>query len=208
MRRTDLVAMPSVVAAVLLLCGCSSSSSGASATAKRDATHTGLDANLPRGAPQPSAARDCASSGQHGLTRQSLQQSLVVGPIRLGGLGAELRGTGLPQTRSVHGGYPVLEAIATLKAGATVVLAVPRAERRYVALVYDKSKFRDDGLYRLRSLDSAVRFEACRDPAFNHGISQFDGGIVLARRRCFSLDFWVAGDKRRITRRLPLGAHC
>jgi hypothetical protein len=137
-----------------------------------------------------------------------LQQSLVVGPIRLGGLGAELTRSGLPQTRGVHGGYPVLEAIVTLEAAATVVLSVPPAERGYIALVYDKSKFRDDGLYQVRNLDSVVRFEACRDRAFNHGISQFDGGIVLASRRCFSLDFWVAGDKRRITRRLPVGGNC
>jgi hypothetical protein len=122
--------------------------------------------------------------------------------------GEELGRTGLQQTRAVRGDYPVLESIVELQAGATVILSVARDQRRDVALICDKSKFRDDGLYRIGNLDSVVRFQACKDLAFNNGISQFDGGIVVAHRRCFSLDFYIAGNKRRITRRLPLRAGC
>jgi hypothetical protein len=72
-----------------------------------------------------------------------------------------------------------------------------------VALIYDTSKFRDDGAYRIRDLDSVVRFEACKNPRFNHGLSQFDGGVVVAGRRCFTLDFYIRGHRGKIERRLP-----
>jgi hypothetical protein len=48
-----------------------------------------------------------------------------------------------------------------------------------------------------------VRFEACKDPHFNHGFSQFDGGVVVAGRRCFTLDFYIRGRPGKIERRLP-----
>jgi hypothetical protein len=46
-------------------------------------------------------------------------------------------------------------------------------------------------------MDDVVRFEACADPTFNHGYSQFDGGFVVAGRRCFSLDIYVNGHRYR-----------
>ena len=198
-----------VLAAVVILAGCSGASSRSAATVKTTSRPTTvLRPALPRETPTPGAVRDCASSGQHGVTAESLHQALVVGPISLGGLGSELARRGLESQRGVGGRFLSLEAIAVLKAGSRVVLSVPPAERDRVALIYDKSKFRGDGLYRVRDLDSVVKFEACRDPAFNQGISQFDGGIVVADRRCFSLDFYIEGDKAKITRRLPIAARC
>ena len=208
MLRTEVAALAALVAVVVILSGCSAATSRSAPTWTRSTQTAQLPARVPRGTPHADVVRDCASSGQHGVTAQSLTQSLIVGPIALGGLGAELTRSGLPQTPNVRGRYPSLEAIAVIKAGATVVLAVPRAERSDVALIYDKSKFRNDGLYRVRDLASVVRFAACQDPAFNQGISQFDGGLVVANRRCFSLDFFIAGRKRVVTRRLPLGRHC
>ena len=80
---------------------------------------------------------------------------------------------------------------------------MPAFERSYVGLIYDPSKFRDDGSYRIADLDWVVRFEACKNPRFNHGLSQFDGGIVVAGRRCFTLDFYIRGRRGKIERRLP-----
>jgi hypothetical protein len=72
-------------------------------------------------------------------------------------------------------------------------------------VIYDPAQFRDDGSYRIRDLDWVVRFEACKNPRFNHALSQFDGGIVVAGRRCFTLDFCIRGHPRHIERRLPRG---
>jgi hypothetical protein len=206
--RTEVAAIAAGVSIVVLLSGCSGTRSRTPPTGTQSTQTAPLPAPLPQGTPSANVVRDCGSSGQHGVTADSLQQALTVGPISLGGLGAELTHSGLPHTPGVRGRYLSLEAIAVVRAGATVVLVVPRAERRYVALIYSKSNFRSDGLYRIRDLASVVRFEACRDAAFNHGISQFDGGLVVAGRRCFSLDFFIAGRKRVIRRRLPLGRRC
>jgi hypothetical protein len=145
MCRPEVVRVAALVSGAVLLAGCSGTAPHTEVTAK----HTGLRyLSLPHGTPKPTAVRDCASSGQHGVTDQSLRQALAIGPIFLGGLGAELSRSGLGQTRGVRGRYPVLESIAVLKAGATAVVAVPPDQRGDVALIYDKSKFRNDGLYR------------------------------------------------------------
>ena len=51
--------------------------------------------------------------------------------------------------------------IAIVNAGAAPVLSLPRSEWETVGLLYDPSKFRNDGLYRIRDLDQVVRFRAC-----------------------------------------------
>jgi hypothetical protein len=66
----------------------------------------------------------------------------------------------------------------------------------------------DDGAYRISDLDWVARFEACKDPHFNHGISQYDGGIVVAQHRCFTLDFYIKGRPGRILRRVPATGDC
>jgi hypothetical protein len=96
-----------------------------------------------------------------------------------------------------------VEDIALIKAGAVVTVEVPPAERSYVGLIYDTTKFRDDGAYRIRDLESIVRFEACKNQGFNGGFRQFDGGLVVAGRRCFTLNFYVRGHPARITRSVP-----
>jgi hypothetical protein len=202
--KARLASVGAPLLAAALLAGCSQSSPPHASPTRAAPAQAGL----PRDTPTATTVRGCESSGQHGVGPTSYAGSLIVGPISLGGLGSELAHTLLAQPRSSGGRYPALESIAILKAGTKVVLAIPRAERGAVALIYDKGKFREDGLYRVRDLDQVVRFEACRDPAFNHGISQFDGGIVVVGRRCFSLDLYVAGMPRRLTRRLPIGARC
>ncbi len=131
--------------------------------------------------------------GYGGVTTESRREALHVGPIALGGLGIFKRA----QLEVARQRVGLIESIAVVKAGATVTVAVPVAERNYVGLIYDKSKFREDGTYRVKDLNWVVRFEACTDPTFNYGYSQFDGGIVIAGGRCFSLDFYFNGRRFR-----------
>lgn len=96
-----------------------------------------------------------------------------------------------------------------VRAGASVVLAVPDTEARTARLIYDQHDFRPDGRYRLSDLDRVVRFDACRDRRFNGGRSQFDGGLVVAGPQCVTLDVYVIGERTtRHRRRVAVGAPC
>jgi hypothetical protein len=165
----------------------------------------------PLGAPAAQVVRGCDAHhtgvGYGGVSQSSLQQALRVGPLSLGAL-RTLQLSQLSQSRPGQLRFGAIESIAVIRAGGSVTVAVPASERRYVALIYDQNKFRNDGAYRISDLDSVVRFEACRDPHFNHGISQYDGGIVVVGRRCFTLDFYVSGQKGAARRRIPSTARC
>ncbi len=149
--------------------------------------------------------RSCGNGvGFGGVTRYSRSQALDVGPLSLGALGT-LTMASLDVPRPGQMRFGALEDIAVIKPGAVVTVAVPRSERSFLGLIYDPAKFREDGSYRIRDLDWVVRFEACKNPRFNHGLSQFDGGIVIAGRRCFTLDFYIRGQSGHTWRRLPRG---
>lgn len=128
------------------------------------------------GQPPRTFVHNCRNGiGYGGVTRYSQSQALHVGPLALGALGS-LTLASLDPARPGQTRFGALEDIAVIRAGAVVTVEVPRSERSYVGLIYDPSKFRDDGAYRVRDLDPAVRFEACKNARFNHGYSQFDGG--------------------------------
>ena len=152
------------------------------------------------------AVRDCSSSGEHGLTRAAYVASLHVGPLWLGGL-ADRRAIASRATET-NGRFPAFESVAVLKAGSTATITIPAAERSTVGLLYDKAKFRDDGLYLVSSLEPSVRFTACRSLSFNGGVSQFDGGLVVTRAQCVELDFQIDGDPGTIRRYIPFGRPC
>jgi hypothetical protein len=168
-----------------------------------------------RGEPSAPPARVVRGCDRHhtgvgfgGVGREALRQSLRVGPIALGGLGTvKLAQFPERESRQQQRFYP-LESIAVVKAGAVVTVAVPASERGFTGLIYDQDKFRPDGRYRVSDLDFVVRFEACKDRGFNHGISQFDGGVVVAGRRCFTLDFYIAGRRGKVRRRIPADGPC
>jgi hypothetical protein len=161
--------------------------------------------------PVATVARTCDAHhtgvGYGGVSAYAQSQALRVGPISLGSLGT-LTLASLDRVRAGPTRFWALESIAVVKAGASVTVAVPAPERSYVALIYDKNKFRDDGAYRIRDLDWVVRFQACKDAHFNHGVSQYDGGVVVARRRCFMLDFYIQGRRGKIERRIPSRGRC
>jgi hypothetical protein len=141
------------------------------------------------------------------VSAESQRHALRVGPLSLGSLRTIMMSQ-LPTLRPGQQRVYALESIAVIDAGAVATIAVPASERRFVGLIYDQAKFRSDGRYRVRDLDWVVRFEACKDPGFNHGRSQYDGGIVVAGRRCFHLDFWPAPRSRKVRRRVPADGRC
>jgi hypothetical protein len=151
-------------------------------------------------APQADVVRGCdryrTGVGYGGVTKEGFRRSLRVGAIALGNLRV-LRRSQLEPARVSQRRFLPIESVAKVDAGAVVTVAVAAADRRHVGLIYDQSKFRPDGRYRIEDLDDVVRFEACTDPAFNHGYSQFDGGFVVAGQRCFALDIYIDGHHYR-----------
>jgi len=195
------------LAAALGGCGGSSAPAGPGGST---AASTTVAAAIER-APRAQVVRRCDAHhtgvGFGGVTAESRRHALRVGPLSLGSLRTieppQLAGLGAGHQRN----YP-LESIAVIDAGAVATIAVPASERRFVGLIYDQGKFRADGRYRVRDLDWVVRFEACKDTGFNHGLSQYDGGIVVAGRRCFHLDFWTAPRSPRVRRTVPGDRPC
>jgi hypothetical protein len=112
----------------------------------------------------------------------------------------------MPLPGQVGDRYGAYEIIAIVKAGTRPTLRLPRSEWASVGLLYDPSKFRDDGAYRIRDLDQVVRFRACRSPSFNHGVSQFDGGFVVTRPQC--VRFTVVSGGMTYHGQFPAAARC
>jgi hypothetical protein len=126
--------------------------------------------------------RTCSQVGSGGLAHDYRRHALLLGPVALGNVRSLQAGEPLPGAVGPRRG--AYEVIAIVSAGADATLSVPRAEWPTVGVLYDPSKFRDDGAYLLADLDHAVRFQACPSPSFNHGVSQFDGGFVVTRPQC------------------------
>lgn len=144
--------------------------------------------------------------GSGGLAAGYRRHALVFGPLALGDLRTyTATQPSLPGT--LDGRYGAFEVIAIVNAGAEPVLSLPRFEWSTVGLLYDPSKFRSDGAYRIQDLDQVVRFRACKSLSFNHGVSQFDGGFVVTHKEC--VHFLVAIPGGRTYRgEFPAAAPC
>jgi hypothetical protein len=127
--------------------------------------------------------RTCSMVGFGGLAPDWRRRALIFGPLALASLRDYTAERPGPPGRigKLYGAY---EIIAIVNAGATPVLSLPRSEWRTVGLLYDPSKFRNDGAYRIQDLARVVRFCACKSPSFNRGVSQFDGGFVVTHAQC------------------------
>jgi hypothetical protein len=143
--------------------------------------------------------------GSGGLARNYRQRALVLGPVAFGNLRTYTAQQPLPG--GAAGRYGAYEVIAIVRAGAQPIVSLPRSEWSSVGLLYAPSKFRDDGLYRIGDLDQAVRFKACRSPRFNHGVSQFDGGFVVAHKQCVHFEVRT-GIGRTYEGEFPAAAAC
>jgi hypothetical protein len=129
----------------------------------------------------------------------------VFGPLALGDLRAYKAREPLPD--GVDGRHGAYEVIAIVDAGTQPTLSLPRSEWPTVGLLYDPSKFREDGAYRISELDQVVHFKACESRRFNHGVSQFDGGFVVSRKQC--VHFLVGTANGRAYRgEFPAAAPC
>jgi hypothetical protein len=150
------------------------------------------------------AVRSCGAVGFRGLRPDWRRRALIFGSLAFADLREYTAGQPLPGR--IGDRFGAYEIIAVVQAGAQPVLSLPRSEWSSVGLIYDPSKFRDDGAYRIRGLDQVVRFEACRSRTFNHGVSQFDGGFVVTRRQC--VHFQVNSSGHTYTGEFPAFAPC
>jgi hypothetical protein len=126
--------------------------------------------------------RTCSKVGFGGLAADWRRRAVTFGPLSFPNLRQFTAHQTLPGT--LNGRYGAYEIVAVVSAGATPVLSLPRSEWATVGLLYNPDKFRNDGAYRIRDMDQAVRFSACKSRSFNHGVSQFDGGFLVTHRQC------------------------
>jgi hypothetical protein len=116
------------------------------------------------------------------------EQSVVVGPLAFVALRYAARQPAVDFRRR-GGRYQGLKALAVVKAGATVTLTVPAAERRHLSLLYDPGTWKEDNRYRIADGDTAVTFQSCppaQTPLGADG-TQFNGGFLVAGPRCATL---------------------
>jgi hypothetical protein len=91
--------------------------------------------------------------------------------------------------RKGKNGYRTQKILAVVENGRDVVVRIHRSDRKRAALVYDPALF-NQRLW-IREADRTVRFDACRnreENPFGKRRAQFNGGFVVARRRCVTLD--------------------
>lgn len=151
------------------------------------------------------AVRGCSMAGIGGLAADYRRRALIFGPLALGNLRSYTAQQPLPA--ALHGRRGAYEVIAIVSAGTTPVLSLPGSEWSTVGLLYDPSKFRDAGAYRLRNLDQMVGFKACRAPSFNHGVSRFDAAFVVTTKQCVRFIVTVPGG-RTYRGEFPAAAPC
>jgi hypothetical protein len=158
------------------------------------------------GTSQPAVTlRTCSVVGYGGLAADYHRRALILGPLALGNLRTYRPSTPLPgHVGDRTGAY---EIIAIVRADTQPTLSLPRSEWSTVGLLYDPSKFRNDGAYRIRDLAQVVHFHACRSLSFNHGVSQFDGGFVVTHPQCVRFTVAVSGGKT-YQGQFPAAARC
>ena len=106
----------------------------------------------------------------------------------------------VPGTRDRYQAHKVL---AIISSGATVTVTVPVAAQRNFALLYDPSRFNRRS-YRVADGEWQVTFQGCRWQDADGFTPGFNGGFIVAGRRCVSLNVSVKG--KPVSRLvLPLG---
>src|SRR5947209_14642937 len=115
------------------------------------------------------------------LTRRHLGAAAQL----LASLGVRTYEASQPLPGHVGKRFGAYETIAVVRHGAEVTIRLPRSEWATVGLLYDPSKFRDDGAYLIKDMAQVARLEACKSASFNHGVSQFDGGSSSLVRNAF-----------------------
>ena len=95
--------------------------------------------------------------------------------------------------------YAPVDAVVTIPYGQVARLRLARSARRAVTLLFDRSKFRSDGLYRFGDGTAQATFRGCERP-----YSQYVGGLLVSRRACAKVTVRSRGSARAAGV-LPLG---
>lgn len=165
----------------------------------------GKSPQLAAASPPSVTVRTCSEVGSGGLAPSYRQRALILGPLAL--TNVRTYTASQPMPGRIGNRYGAYEIIAVVTHGAAPVLSLPRWEWATVGLLYDPSKFRDDGAYLIRDMAQVVRFRACSSPSFNHGVSQFDGGFVVTRAQCVHFTVRTSGG-RTYNGAFPAAAPC
>jgi hypothetical protein len=147
--------------------------------------------------------RTCESSVYGDLGDGWRKRSVVVGPLAFVALRYAATQPAVDFRRR-GGRYQGLKALAVVKAGATVTLTVPAAERRHLSLLYDPAAWKENNQYRIADGDTAVTFRSCppaQTPLGADG-TQFNGGFLVAGPRCATLE--VSTPRWRTPRRVAV----
>lgn len=162
---------------------------------------------------QEPVARDCTSSVHGDLGSDWMRSSIVVGPLAF--VRARAYSSSTYSFASVGGGgYRGSKLLVVLRTGWVARLVVPAAERRRVALQYAPADF-NQAVVPIQG-EHDVTFTACPPgrPLLGPTTArwtQFNGAIVVARRRCVTLAVYAAKQghplpRRALRARLSFGA--
>jgi hypothetical protein len=154
----------------------------------------------PAAEPEPETVRPCKTAVYGELRPGWPKRAVVAGPLAL---------LPYPERHPKHF-VPdaALKAIAVVRAGARVTLAVPEAERQRISLLYDDSA----PALRLSDGTVSVRFRACSRSRKYPGPggypgreTQFNGGFFVRDAHCAAIEVWTEGRTTPIRRWLPFG---
>ena len=148
--------------------------------------------------PEPEAVRGCRTAVYGELNPGWRRRAVVAGPLAL---------LFYRERRPEHFRPDAdIKAIAVVRAGATVTLAVPEVERERVSLLYDFGGPRINRDLRLSDGTSSVRFIDCAsDTEYPGRQTQFNGGFFVRDAHCAAIEVWVEGRTDPIRRWLPFG---
>lgn len=154
----------------------------------------------------PSFARACGSDvyGDLGPPRRWQPPSILLGALAFVWIREAAHTTAANIRRAYRAGQGAFKILALVKLGHEVTVSVPAREWRHVALLYDRSKFNRSQT--VANGERAVTFRAC--PRARRGsnlwsrATQFNGGIIVDRRSCVTLE--IRDGRHGLTRRISV----
>ncbi len=166
------------------------------------------------------ADRPCASRVESGLFTRGIPASYERHVVRIGPLAlAALDNASRPRSAFAAlprrpGRFRPQKLLVLARAGSVVTLAVPRAEQRHLAFLYDVDYAGNPAHgYRLADGEREVTFHACppTEPSFLRGKTvgrwtEFNGSFVVAGARCVVVEVRTAKRPGPLRKRLSFGA--
>jgi hypothetical protein len=160
-------------------------------------------------APRPETVRDCRSAvyGEE-IARSAMKDAVVAGPLTL-----VIAGEWVDLPARAYAPDATLKVLAIVRAGETVTLVVPGADRDRLSLLYDVNEPGPRRPLRLSDGTRSVRFTACSQsdewisgrPYPDTRETQFNGGFFVRGAHCAPLHVWMKGQDVPARLWLPLG---